>query len=578
MSLKKLLKYLGKKYSRYTNIARLFVAGEVILDMLIPYLMSQIVDVGIATQDIGYIIRMALLMVGVALLSMVLGVFGSKYATLSATGFAKNLRQALFSKIQDFSFYNIDKFTTASLTTRLTTDIQFIQMMYQMFTRMFTRAPLMMITATFMALRINSELAVIFLVAIPVLAGFFALITIKALPLFTKMLQKIDGLNKSVQENLIAIRVVKAFVRRDYENSKFEAAALDLQYAQQRAEKLVIWNGPIMTLVMNGCIIAILWFGGQKIAFGEMLPGALFSFLTYTTQIILSLMFISMVFIMFVISQASADRIAEVLEEKIDLTDEGSNPDLVVENGDVEFRNVNFSYAKDSENLTLSNIDLKIRSGETIGIVGGTGSAKTTFVQLIPRLYDVYSGEVLVSGHNVKEYSFKNLRDSVAMVLQKNVLFSGTIAANLRWGNEDASDEEIIAASKVAQAHDFIMSFPEGYETVLGQGGVNVSGGQKQRLCIARALLKKPKILILDDSTSAIDTATDLKFREAFKKTYHEMTVLVIAQRISSIKDADRIIVLNDGQVDAFGTHYELIETNQIYREVHDSQQKGGAL
>ena len=578
MSLKKLLQYLGKKYSRYSNFARLFVAGEVILDMLIPYLMSQIVDVGIATQDIGYIIRMALLMVGVALVSMVLGVFGSKYATLSATGFAKNLRQALFAKIQDFSFYNIDKFTTASLTTRLTTDIQFIQMMYQMFIRMFTRSPLMMITATFMALRINSGLAIIFLVAIPVLAGLFVLIIIKALPLFTKMLEKVDGLNKSVQENLIAIRVVKAFVRRDYENAKFEAAAIDLQYSQQRAEKLVILNGPIMSLVMNGCIIAILWFGGQKIAFGEMLPGALFSFLTYTSQIIMSLMFISMVFIMFVISQASSDRIAEVLEEKIDLTDEGSNPNLIVENGEVEFRKVNFSYAKDNENLTLADIDLKIRSGETIGIVGGTGSAKTTFVQLIPRLYDVYSGEVFVSGHNVKEYNFKNLRDSVAMVLQKNVLFSGTIAANLRWGNEDASDEEIIAASKVAQAHEFIMSFPDGYDTMLGQGGVNVSGGQKQRLCIARALLKKPKILILDDSTSAIDTATDLKFREAFKETYHDMTVFVIAQRISSIKDADRIIVLNDGQVDAFGTHDELLETNQIYREVHDSQQKGGAL
>lgn len=578
MSLQKLLQYLGKEYSRYSNIGRLFVAGEVILDMLLPYLMSKIVDVGIATQDIGYIIRMALLMVGIALISMVLGVYGSKYATLSATGFAKNLRQALFAKIQDFSFYNIDKFTTASLTTRLTTDIHFILMMYQMFIRMFTRAPLMMITATFMALRINSGLAIIFLVAIPVLAGLFALIISKALPLFTKMLGKVDGLNKSVQENLIAIRVVKAFVRRDYENAKFEAAALDLQYAQQRAEKLVIWNGPIMTLVMNACMIAILWFGGQKIAFGEMLPGALFSFLTYATQIIMSLMFISMVFTFFVISQASSDRIAEVLEEKIDLTDEGSNPNLVVENGEVEFRKVNFSYAKDKENLTLSDIDLKIRSGETIGIVGGTGSAKTTFVQLIPRLYDVYSGEVVVSGHNVKEYSFKNLRDSVAMVLQKNVLFSGTIASNLRWGNEDASDEEIITASKVAQAHDFIMSFPDGYDTVLGQGGVNVSGGQKQRLCIARALLKKPKILILDDSTSAIDTATELKFREAFKKTYHDMTVIVIAQRISSIKDADRIIVLNDGQVAAFGSHDELLETNQIYREVHDSQQKGGAL
>ncbi len=544
------------------------------MDILIPFMMSKIVDVGIATQDIGYITRMVLLMVGAAVLAMIFGVLGSRFATMSSTGFAMNLRQALFSKVQDYSFYNVDSFTTASLTTRLTTDIQFIQMMFQMYTRMFTRAPLMMITATIMAFKINDQLAVIFLIIIPVFLGLFYLILSRAHPRFKVMLGKVDVLNRLVQENLIAIRVVKAFVRRDYENEKFEAAAVDLQNAQQRAEKVVILNGPVMQLVMNGCIIAILWFGGQQIIIGRMMPGALFSFLTYTTQIIISLMLISMVFMMFVISQASADRIAEALEVKIDLTDDDANSNLQVENGDIEFRKVNFSYAKNPENLTLTDINLKIYSGETIGIVGGTGSAKTTLVQLIPRLYDVLSGEILVSGNNVKDYSFKNLRNNVAMVLQKNVLFSGTIADNLRWGNEHATEEEIISACKVAQAHDFITSFPDGYQTMLGQGGVNVSGGQKQRLCIARALLKNPKILILDDSTSAIDTATEQRFREAFKNTYTDMTVLVIAQRISSIKDTDRIIVMHDGQVNAFGTHDELLETNLIYREVFDSQQK----
>jgi len=541
-------------------------------------MMSKIVDVGIASQDVGYIIRMCLLMVGAALLALVCGTLGTRFATLSATGFAMNLRRALFSKIQDFSFYNIDKFSTASLTTRLTTDIQFIQMMYQMLLRMFIRAPLMMICATFMALTINKELAVVFLVAIPVLAFFFAFITLKAHPRFVKMLAKVDSLNKSVQENLIAIRVVKAFVQRDYENAKFESAALDLQNAQRQAEKIVILNNPIMTLTMDSCIIAILWFGGNKIIIGEMLPGALFSFLTYTTQIITALMLVSFVFTMFVISQASADRIAEVLEEKIDLTDDNGNPDLRVKEGEIEFRDVNFSYAKSPDNLTLCDINLHIKPGEMIGIIGGTGSAKTTLVQLIPRLYDVLSGQVLVSGHDVREYKLKHLRDAVSMVLQKNVLFSGTIADNLRWGNENATDEELVQVCKVAQAHDFIMSFPDGYQTVLGQGGVNVSGGQKQRLCIARALLKNPKIIILDDSTSAIDTATELRFRKAFRENYRETTILMIAQRIQSIKDSDRILVMNEGKIDAFGTHDELIETNTIYREVFESQQKGVAL
>ena len=577
MSLKKLFPYIGQ-FKKQSRLAPLFVALEVVFDILIPFMMSKIVDVGIASQDVSYIIRMCLLMVGAALLALVCGTLGTRFATLSATGFAMNLRRALFSKIQDFSFYNIDKFSTASLTTRLTTDIQFIQTMYQMLLRMFIRAPLMMICATFMALTINKELAVVFLVAIPVLAFFFAFITLKAHPRFVKMLAKVDSLNKSVQENLIAIRVVKAFVQRDYENAKFESAALDLQNAQRQAEKIVILNNPIMTLTMDACIIAILWFGGNKIIIGEMMPGALFSFLTYTTQIITALMLVSMVFTMFVISQASADRIVEVLEEKIDLTDDNGNPDLRVKEGEIEFRDVNFSYAKSPDNLTLCDINLHIKPGEMIGIIGGTGSAKTTLVQLIPRLYDVLSGQVLVSGHDVREYKLDHLRDAVAMVLQKNVLFSGTIADNLRWGNENATDEELVRVCKVAQAHDFIMSFPDGYQTVLGQGGVNVSGGQKQRLCIARALLKNPKIIILDDSTSAIDTATELRFRKAFRENYRETTILMIAQRIQSIKDSDRILVMNEGKIDAFGTHDELIETNTIYREVFESQQKGVAL
>jgi len=577
LSLKKLFPYIGQ-FKKQSRLAPLFVALEVVFDILIPFMMSKIVDVGIASQDVSYIIRMCLLMVGAALLALVCGTLGTRFATLSATGFAMNLRRALFSKIQDFSFYNIDKFSTASLTTRLTTDIQFIQTMYQMLLRMFIRAPLMMICATFMALTINKELAVVFLVAIPVLAFFFAFITLKAHPRFVKMLAKVDSLNKSVQENLIAIRVVKAFVQRDYENAKFESAALDLQNAQRQAEKIVILNNPIMTLTMDACIIAILWFGGNKIIIGEMMPGALFSFLTYTTQIITALMLVSMVFTMFVISQASADRIVEVLEEKIDLTDDNGNPDLRVKEGEIEFRDVNFSYTKSPDNLTLCDINLHIKPGEMIGIIGGTGSAKTTLVQLIPRLYDVLSGQVLVSGHDVREYKLNHLRDAVAMVLQKNVLFSGTIADNLRWGNENATDEELVRVCKVAQAHDFIMSFPDGYQTVLGQGGVNVSGGQKQRLCIARALLKNPKIIILDDSTSAIDTATELRFRKAFRENYRETTILMIAQRIQSIKDSDRILVMNEGKIDAFGTHDELIEINTIYREVFESQQKGVAL
>ena len=446
-----------------------------------------------------------------------------------------------------------------------------------MMIRMAVRAPIMLISALFLACMINAKLAVVFLIAIPVLAISLYLISSKAMPRFEKMLHSYDTMNAAVQENLIGIRVVKAFVREPKEISKFEANADEVRRNQLRAEKLVILNMPIMQLCMYGCILAVLWFGGKMVIGGTFAIGELSSFISYVTQILMSLMMIAMVFIMTIISLASARRIVEIFDEDIDIKDNQENPDLRCEDGSVSFRDVCFSYAKDGNNLTLEHINLDIHPGETIGIIGGTGSAKTTLVQLIPRLYDVYSGELLVGGHNVKDYTLEHLRNEVAMVLQKNVLFSGTIKENLRWGNAEATDEELIAACKAAQAHDFITQFPDGYDTMLEQGGTNVSGGQKQRLCIARALLKKPKIIILDDSTSAVDTATDAKIRQAFREQLKDTTTIIIAQRISSVCDADRILVLDDGRIDAFGTHEELLASNEIYQEVYNSQQSGAA-
>ncbi len=574
MNFIKLFPYV-RQYKKYAILAPLSVACEVLIEIFIPLLMSKIIDIGIANSDLQYIVKMGLLMIGSALISLFFGAISSRFAAVGATGFAMNIRQALFEKIQDFSFGNVDHFSTASLITRLTTDITFVQNSFMMIIRTLVRAPVMMISATIMAISINKDLAIVFLIAIPFLASVLAFISIKVHPYFVKMFKKYDALNASVQENLIGIRVVKAFVRHQYENEKFEFSATDVQNAQKKAEKIVILNSPMMMLTMNMSVIAIAWFGGKQVIAGGMKTGELFSFITYNTQILMSLMFISMVLVMVVISQASADRIFAVLNEKLDLSDANADKKLQVQDGSVKFENVSFSYVKNADNLTLTNINLEIQSGETVGIIGGTGSAKTTLVSLIPRLYDVYSGRILVGGHDVREYTFETLRNAVAMVLLKNVLFSGTIRDNLKWGNQNATDEQIIEARKAAQAHEFVMSFPKGYDTDLGQGGVNVSGGQKQRLCIARALLKNPKVLILDDSTSAVDMATDSRIREAFRKYHANITTIIIAQRVASVMEADKIVVMNDGRIEAVGTHAELLSSNSIYREVFESQQKG---
>ncbi len=572
--IKKLLSCVGE-YKKYAILTPIIMIGEVLMEVTIPLVMAQILDVGIQNSDINYTVKMGILMACMALFSLLCGALGGRFAAVAGMGFAKNVRKKLFDKVQDFSFANVDRFSTASLVTRLTTDVNNVQNTFMMIIRMAVRSPFMLIFALIMAIKINSSLAMVFLVAIPVLGITLGLIVTKAFPLFEKMLGKYDKLNSIVQENLIGIRVVKAFVREKFEGEKFVASADDVRTAQVKAEKIVIMNMPVMQLVVYSCIVAVLYFGGNMVIGGTFEIGKLSSFITYVTQILMSLMMLSMIFVMTTISMASMHRIVEIFDEVPDIADDECDGELTPADGSIVFDHVSFRYSKEAENPTLKNIDLKIRSGETIGIIGGTGSSKTTLVQLIPRFYDVTEGKITVGGHDVREYKLDNLRNEVAMVLQKNVLFSGTIRDNLRWGDENATDEQIEAACKQAQAHDFVMSFPDGYDTDLGQGGVNVSGGQKQRLCIARALLKKPKIVILDDSTSAVDTATDAKIREAFRKELADTTTIIIAQRISSVQDADRIIVMNDGAVDAFDTHDNLIKNNEIYREVYLSQQKG---
>ncbi|MDD3415177.1 MAG: ABC transporter ATP-binding protein [Lachnospiraceae bacterium] len=573
--IKKILSYLGE-YKKYAILTPAVMVGEVLMEVLIPFVMAAIIDNGIqGSGGVPYTVRLGLIMICMALCSLFFGALGGKFAAKAGMGFAKNIRKALFDKVQDFSFANVDRFSTASLVTRLTTDVTNTQNAFMMMIRMGVRAPFMLIGAVIMALTISPELSTVFLVAIPILAVSLVIIINIAFPRFQEMLRKYDSMNGSVQENLVNIRVVKAFVREDHEKEKFDSAANFVRKAQVAAEKIIILNMPIMQLTMYGSIVAILWFGGNMVIGGTFAIGELSSFISYVTQILMSLMMLSMIFIMIVISRASVTRIVEVLDEDIDIKDEEKDATLQVPNGDITFKDVCFSYAKKDDNLTLEHINLEIYSGETIGIIGGTGSAKTSLVQLIPRLYDVQSGEVLVGDHNVKDYSIRNLREEVAMVLQKNVLFSGTIKDNLKWGNEEATDEEIIEMCKAAQADEFIQSFPDGYDTDLGQGGVNVSGGQKQRICIARALLKKPKIIILDDSTSAVDTATDSKIRQAFREKLNDTTTIIIAQRISSVQDADRIIVIDDGKINAFDTHENLLKNNEIYREVYESQQKG---
>ena len=569
-----LLSCLGR-YKKYALLAPSVILIEVFMEILMPWIMAKIIDVGIQNGDVRYVTRMGLLMIAMALASLTAGVLAGRFAAIAGAGLSKGIRQKLFYKVQEFSFRNIDHFTTASLITRLTTDVNNTQMAFMMMIRTAVRAPMMLICATLMAVYINASLAKIFLVAVPFLGVALYFIGSRAYPRFQIMLTKYDQLNARVQENLSAIHLVKAFVREDHEKEVFRQAADQLRDTQLRAEKILLWNAPIMQLVMYSCMIAVAWFGGNLIIAGDMLTGELLSFISYISQILMSLMMISMIFIMLIMSRASARRICEVFDEPLDLTDSAASDDPQLQDGSIEFRNVSFFYNEEAAAPVLHDINLSIASGQTVGILGGTGSSKTTLVQLIPRLYDASSGEVFVGGRNVQDYKLHTLHENVAVVLQKNILFSGTIKENLRWGNPNASEEELITACQAAQAHDFIMAFPQGYDTDLSQGGGNLSGGQKQRLCIARALLKHPKIIILDDSTSAVDTATDSRIRQSFRRDLADTTTIIIAQRVSSVQEADCIIVMENGTINAIGTHEELLKHNAIYQEVYDSQQKG---
>ncbi len=577
LHLRRLFRFAGK-YKIYLILAPLMVIGEVAMETYIPQLIARLVNLINEAEQTPLEMREILLLGGqmilMSILSLAFGAGAARMASIGAMGFSKNLRHGLFEKAQSFSFKNIDKFSTASLVTRLTTDVNQVQNMLMMLIRMAVRSPIMFVMAFFWAWRMNPSLITILLVAVPLLFTGLGVIIKLAFPRFKVMMEKYDALNGSVQENLIAIRVVKAFVRESFEKSKFARSADDLMNAQRRAEKVVILNGPLMQILMNGCIVAVIWFGGRQIARGDMNLGDLTSFITYITQILMSLMILSFIFVSYVLSKASVARINEVLDEQPDIVSPEQSVQSVPD-GSIVFDHVSFSYTGSKEREVLKDISFSIRSGETIGLIGATGSAKSTLVSLIPRLYDVTEGKVLVGGNDVRQYDTVVLRDAVSVVLQKNVLFSGSIAENLRWGNENATQEDIEVACKVAQADEFVKAFPDGYQMDLGQGGVNVSGGQKQRLCIARALLKKPKVMILDDATSAVDTATDARIREALRDQMPETTKIIIAQRITSVQDADRIIVLDEGKISDIGTHEELLKRSEIYREVYHSQQKG---
>ncbi len=548
---------------------------EVLFETMIPFLMASIIDKGVEAGDIGHIYRIGGCMVALAACGLLAGVLGGRFAARASAGYARNLREAMFVNIQSFSFSNIDKYSTAGLVTRLTTDVTNIQNAFQMLLRMCFRAPFSMICAMTMAFAINARLASIYLGAVVFLGILLFMIVTSAMKYFQQAFPKYDDMNASVQENVSAIRVVKAYVREDHETEKFRQASRNIYDIFKRAEYKVIWNAPLMQITVYGCIMLISWLGARMIVSDALTTGELMSLLTYCMNILMSLMMLSMVFVMLTMSVASARRIVEVLEEKSDLA-EPEDPIFTVEDGSIRFEGVDFAYHKESEEPVLHQIDLKIHPGETIGIIGGTGSAKTSLVNLISRLYDVTAGRVLVGGRDVREFDMEALRGQVAVVLQKNVLFSGTILENLRWGRADATEEECRQACRLACADEFIEKMPKGYDTYIEQGGTNVSGGQKQRLCIARALLKRPKILILDDSTSAVDTATDSKIRQAFAEELPGTTKLIIAQRISSVEGADRIIVMDDGKIHGFGTHRELLETDEIYREVYESQTSGG--
>lgn len=576
-----MIKRLAKCVREYTKPAIMtpvFVIGEVVMEVIIPLLMADLIDNGINAGEMSYVLKMGVALLVCALISMFFGGVAGRTCAVASAGFAKNLRHDMFYSVQNYAFSNIDKFSTASLVTRLTTDVNNVQQSFMMIIRMAVRSPMMFFFSFIFAFGINAKLASIFLCVVPfLLLGMFLIIR-KAHPLFKRVFKTYDKLNSIVEENVRGIRVVKSFNRQDFETDKFHKISGSIYNDFVKAEKTIAFNAPLMQMSVYICTILISWFGAKLVVNTggtELSTGELMSLFTYTAQLLNSLMFVSMIFVMMTMSKASAERIVEVLDEKSDIT-EKENAETVVKDGSVIFDNVDFSYSKNADKLCLDNINISIASGETIGIIGGTGSSKSTFVQLIPRLYDVRKGCVKVGGTDVRDYSIEALRDEVAMVLQKNVLFSGTIKENLRWGNENATDEEIINACKLACADEFISKFPDGYDTYIEQGGANVSGGQKQRLCIARALLKKPKILILDDSTSAVDTATDAKIRKAFSEEIPETTKIIIAQRISSVQDADRIIVLDDGRISAVGNHAELLESSSIYREVYESQMKGG--
>ena len=572
---RKLLRSL-REYKKESILTPILVIFEVFMEVLIPLLMANIIDVGIANSDMNYILKTGLLLIVLAVVALFFGAMAGKMGAIASSGYVKNLRQDIFYKIQDFSFKNIDRFSTSSLVTRLTTDLTNIQMAYMMTIRLLVRAPIMIVLSLIMTLTISPKIALILLITIPFLGGLLIFIAKKAHPHFIKVFDEYDILNNTVQENVNAARVVKAYVRGDYENEKFHKISGVVYDLFTKAEKIVSWNNPVMMFTIYTVVLCMVLIGGKDIIIGTMETGQLTSVIVYALQIMISLMMVSFVFVLIMIAQASTDRITEVLDEVPEMTDK-ADAKTEVANGDIEFKNVEFSYAGEGGALSLKNINLKIKSGQMVGIIGGTGSAKSTLVQLIPRLYDVTDGSVMVGDVDVRDYKLESLRDQVSMVLQKNVLFTGTIYDNIRWGDENASKEEVERVCKLAQADSFIREFPARYNTMIVEGGNNVSGGQKQRLCIARALLKKPKVLILDDSTSAVDTRTDAMIRKAFREEIPDTTKIIIAQRISSVEDADMIIVMENGEINGIGTSEELLKTNDIYREIYESQVKGGS-
>ena len=572
--IKELTKRIGE-YRLKTALTPVMAALEVACEVAIPLVVAALVDKGIDAGDMSMIKRYGIYLVALAFLSLAFGVLSGRLAAVSSAGFSRNLRRDIFNQVQEFSFRNIDKFSTAGLITRMTTDVGNVQMAFQMLIRIAVRGPLMLIFSMIMAFSLSKKLSLTFAVIVPVLAvGLFLMIK-ATFPIFDRVFKTYDRLNNIVQENLRGIRVVKAFVREKHEREKFESTSEEIYRDFSKAERIMALNSPLMQFCVYAAMLAIAYFGAKLITVNELTTGELMSLLTYTGQIMMSMMMLSMIFVMLTISGASAKRIVEVLAEKSDLTD-GANPLTEMKNADISFENVSFSYTDDENKLCLKNINLHIPQGSMVGIIGATGSGKSSLVQLIPRLYDTTRGRITIGGRDVREYELESLRNQVALVLQKNVLFSGTIAENLRWGDENASGEELQKACRIACAEEFIEKFPEKYETHIEQGGTNVSGGQKQRLCIARALLKKPKILILDDSTSALDTKTDASIRAALRADLQEMTKIIISQRISSIKDADFIIVLDAGEINAVGTHEELLRDNAIYREIYQAQQRGG--